>query len=83
MLLTNLVFISVISFVVLAFRDLSLLRTHFGPFTGIQNGNGYKVMPKIQNLKNHGLLEWDRSGSGDRSEMILAVREVDFLHREC
>jgi len=35
MLLTNFVFISVISFVVLAFFDFSSLRTHFWPFTRV------------------------------------------------
>src|SRR5438270_13970329 len=35
MLLTNFIFISVISFRCLAFRALSSLRTHFGPFTEV------------------------------------------------
>jgi hypothetical protein len=47
MLLTNVIFISLISFylgfIVLAFFDFSSLRTHFGPFTEVLR----KILPGV------------------------------------
>jgi hypothetical protein len=48
----NFVFIVVVSFrlssVVLVFLDLLVVRSHFWPFTGVQNGNREEVMRKMQ-----------------------------------
>ena len=48
----NFVFIVIVSFclvfLVLAFFDLPIVRSHFWPFTGVQNGNREEVMRKMQ-----------------------------------
>jgi hypothetical protein len=52
--LINFIFITVISFFVLAFRDFSSLRTHFGPFTEVLRRIWWSVTEKMQKAENYG-----------------------------
>src|SRR5207248_5713876 len=76
MLLTNFIFISVISFRCLAFRDLSSLRTHFGPFTEVLRKIRSGVTRKVARWRN-----FEAHAVASNSRMARRVPRVSFQLR--